>query len=178
MRPEVMHRLHIGLASSHLTRRMLAVKTSSVNKFTRTAAPWPACADARLRGKGGWTYRQVIQPVRVLVAHRFCRGGLVPSFSVGGDAMTATDPDTDEVDDDDEDGSRPLSRPRAAGASGVCPSSTALAGAMVRESLREDKSPENTGLLSAAVAQLCGRKKPLDELNSGAMQAIPRGGRK
>lgn len=84
-------------------------------------------------GVGGWTYRQVIQPVRVLVAHRFCRGGLVPSLSVGGDAMTATDPDTDELDDDDEVGSRPLSRPRMAGASGVlCLNSAALAGVMAR----------------------------------------------
>lgn len=103
----------------------------------------------------------------------------MPSFSVGGDAMTAADPDTDEVDDDDEDGSWPLSRPRTAGASGVvCLSSAALAGAMARRGY----VPWGYWAVSAAVAQLCGRKKTLDEPNSVATYQLcrrnPRGPRK
>lgn len=86
----------------------------------------------------GGTYRQVTQPVRVLVAHRFCRGGLLlPSFSVGGDAITTADDDEADDDEDDEgDSWLLLTRPGTlAGVSGVCLGSGSLAGAMAKETI-------------------------------------------
>lgn len=94
----------------------------------------PVCRYTR---EGG-TYRQVTQPVRVLVAHRFCRGGLLlPSFSVGGDAITTADDDEADDDEDDEgDSWLLLTRPGPlAGVSGVCLGSGSLAGAMAKETI-------------------------------------------